>query len=98
MTYITNEKLDCIAKYLLEKTGCIGVEQCYDRERAAQSFKVYTEIGPHLLKVGDRFIADNSTGDMTRWFEVWSLSERLMHETKRGLLVTSYGPEPFELV
>jgi len=98
MTYITTEKLDSIAKYLQEKTGSIGVERHYDSGWCAQTFRVRTEKGPHVLKVSDRFIADNAIADMKSSFDDWKVFERLVIETKRGLLVTAGGVEAFELV
>jgi hypothetical protein len=97
MPHITREKLDAIAGYLLDRTGSIGVEQYGDSERCVQIYRVWTEKGLHVLRVSDRFIAGHGAGEMRHCFDDWRVAERLVRETRRGILVTSDGLEPFEI-
>lgn len=90
------EKFAEIAKHLSEKFPGCQVEQKYDFDRGAQSFKVHVPGGTLLLKVVEEFIEDNSVVEILRLFNLWALAENLGKEKELGVLVSQRGMERFQ--
>jgi len=89
------EKHVAIDKYLAENFPGCDIEQKYDFDCRAQTFKVHIADGTLLLKVADEFVEDNVTPEILRLFNLWGLAKMLGKEKKLGVLVSQHGLEAF---
>jgi hypothetical protein len=92
---MNQEKHAAITKYLADNFPDCKIEQKYDFDRGAQTFKISMSKDALLLKVADEFVEDNGTPEILRLFGLWHLPEVLCKEKKLGVLVTQQGLELF---
>ena len=89
------QKHSAIESYLKDHFSNCQIEQNYDFDRGAQSFKIESVDGSRLLKVGNEFVDDNETSEMLRLFDLWALSAVLAKEKELGVLVLQSGLTSF---
>jgi hypothetical protein len=92
---MNEQKCAAITAYLSEKFPDCPIEQKYDSNRMAQSFKVHVIGTTLLLKVSDEFVGDNDIPEILRQFNLWALAEVLGNEKELGVLVSHGGLELF---
>lgn len=89
------EKHATILAYLYEKFPDAEVEEKHDFDLGAQTFKILLPKTTLLLKIGDEFVGDNSSAEILRLFNLWSLAEILGKDSKLGIFVTQKGLATF---
>ncbi len=86
-----DKKVVAISSYLCESITNSAMEQKFDFCRRAQSWKINFHDRVALLKISNEFIYDNDVVEIVNKFELWCLIEKIMSETRFGILVSDCG-------
>lgn len=70
-------KVDVITRYLERQFPGSVVEDQYDFDRGAQTFKVSRDHGHYLAKLDEEFLDDQSVDTLGQWLEDTSLDVKL---------------------
>jgi len=89
-------KLNAVRKYLLSEFKNDVVEEKYDFDRCAQTFKVHHKNESLLLKVDENFLDDNSEDEITAVLENQEISKILKDNKELGVFVGNLGANIFK--
>ncbi len=88
-------KLDIVRKYLTSQFSGCAVEEKYDFDRGAQTFKIHVGKDSLLLKVGENFLGDNDENKIAKHLESWKVANLLKESKNLGIFVGNEGPKTF---
>jgi hypothetical protein len=89
-------KLELVRQYLSSQFPGRGIEEKYDFDRGAQSFKISQDKGTLLLKVNEDFLDETSPERITSLLGQWDVASLLKRNPKQGLLIGNEGLKPFD--
>lgn len=92
------KKLDIIRKYLANQFSGCAVEEKYDFDRCAQTFKIHVGRESLLLKVGENFFGDNDEKKIVDCLEEWKVANILRENKGLGIFVGNGGLKTFNRI
>jgi len=91
---MNQDKCDAIEAYLKQEFPASNVEQANISDN--QNYRIPTESGLLMLRVGREFIDDNSIEEIINKLSSWKVPELLAQHSEMGILVTDSGPSTYQ--
>ena len=89
------EKLEVVRSYLSEEFQGAEIDEKYDFDRDAQTFRIRDGKDLLLLKVGENFLSDNGKEQVRSHLENWSIANLLRENKELGIFVGNNAPIAF---
>jgi len=91
---MNSDKCTAIEEYLKGEFPNSEIEQANFSE--CQHYKIQTENGLLMLKVGEEFIEDTSQEEIIQKLGEWEVPKLLKENSKLGILIKRTGANTFE--
>ncbi len=91
---MNQNKCNAIENYLKEQFPNSNIEQANISDN--QHYRIPTENGLLILKVGKEFIDDSTEEEIIQKLNEWEVPSLLRENSKLGILVTRYGASTFQ--
>ena len=88
-------KLDVVREYLKNAFPEATIDEKYDFDRDAQTFRIRLGTDLLLLKVGRNFLSDNNEAEVQTHFENWEVAKLLQANKEFGIFVGNNPPVAF---
>ena len=88
-------KLDVVRVYLNGEFAGSTIDEKYDFDRGAQTFRIRIGKDLLLLKVGEEFLSDNSEALIRTHLESWKVADLLRENKGLGIFVGNSAPMSF---
>lgn len=82
-------KLNAVRNYLEANFADYEIEDRYDFDRDAQTFRLIKEKKFCLVTVSSEFLEDHSIDEILIWFDRYSLVKNIQQRNKTRFIVTS---------
>jgi len=89
-------KLNAVRKYLSSEFPGDTLEEKYDFDRGAQTFKIHHQKEALLLKVDENFLADSNEDQITTVLQNQEISKLLKDNKELGVFVGNLGANIFK--
>jgi len=89
-------KLDVVRTYLNGKFAGSTIDENYDFDRGAQTFRIRIGRDLFLLKVGEEFLSDNNEAQISSHLENWNVANLLRENKECGIFVGNSAPHVFQ--
>lgn len=89
------QKLKAVRTYLEKEFPGSTIEEKYDFDRGAQTFRIRVEKELLLLKVGEEFVEDNGEPEITAHLRRWDVGNLLRENSTLGIFVGNRAPVAF---
>lgn len=90
------KKLEVVREYLKSKFPENTIEEKYDFDLSAQTFKIHKGKHRLLLKVGENFLEDNNEEQIKVTLNNQAIAELLEENKELGVLVSNDPPSIFK--
>lgn len=87
--------LDVVRSYLKSEFSRATIDEKYDFDRGAQTFRIRIGEDLLLLKVGENFLSDNNEAQVRSCLEEWKVANLLRENKELGIFVGNNGPFAF---
>lgn len=91
-----DNKLDIVRNYLSSAFPGDSVEEKYDFDRCAQTFKIHHNNESLLLKVDENFLSDNNEDEIFTVLDNQEISKLLKDNKELGVFVGNLGTNIFK--
>lgn len=88
-------KLQVVREYLNTNFSGSKIDENYDFDRGAQTFRIRTDKNLLLLKVGEEFLSDNSEVKLLEYLINWEVASLLTENKELGILICNTAPISF---
>lgn len=88
-------KLNVVRTYLNGEFAGSTIDEKYDFNRGAQTFRIRIGQDLSLLKVGEEFLGDNNEAQIRAHLENWKVANLLSENKELGIFVGNSAPMSF---
>lgn len=88
-------KLNVVRSYLNGEFAGSTIDEKYDFDRGAQTFRIRVGKDLLLLKVGEEFLGDNNESQIRTHLESWKVANLLRENKELGIFVGNSAPMSF---
>lgn len=88
-------KLAAVRSYLQDEFPQAAIDENYDFDRCAQTFRIRKGKQSLLLKVGEEFLADNTAAAIRAHLDNWKVAALLVENIELGVFVGNNPPIAF---
>ena len=88
-------KINVVRSYLNGEFAGSTVDEKYDFDRDAQTFRIRIGKDLLLLKVGEEFLSDNNEAQIRTHLESWKVANLLRENKELGIFVGNGAPMSF---
>lgn len=88
-------KLNAVRSYLKREFAGATIDEKYDFDRGAQTFRVRIDKDLFLVKVGEEFLSDNNVAAIQAHLEKWQIADLLRENKDLGIFVGNNAPIAF---
>ncbi len=88
-------KLNVVRNYLSGEFKGATIDEKYDFDRGAQTFRIRAGKDLLLLKVGEDFLSDNDEAQIRLHLETWKIANIFRENKPLGIFVSNNAPIAF---
>jgi hypothetical protein len=92
---VEEAKLNVVRAYLGSKFAGATIDEKYDFDRGAQTFRIRIGKDLLLLKIGENFLSDNNEAQVRAHLENWNVANILRENKEFGIFVGNNAPIAF---
>lgn len=92
---VDDAKLQVVRNYLAREFPGAIIDDQYDFDRCARTFRIRIDKDSLLLKVGENFLDDNSDVQVGNHLQNWKIASILRENRELGIFVSNNPPVSF---